>query len=161
LLSACVPPSEHLTSYLRARLGDAILGLPSSAVREIVRAVAITPVPGAPAIIEGAVNVRGQIVPVVDVRARLGLEARPLDPDQFLVFVDAGTRRIALRVDEVDDLVEIDAGVVGSSEALSPALRGVAGLAARPDGVLVIYDVDLFISHAEGESLDATLAALR
>jgi purine-binding chemotaxis protein CheW len=129
------------------------------AVREILRAVAITPVAGAPAIFEGAVNVRGQLVPVVDVRRRLGLPARALDPDEFLVVFASGSRTFALRVDDVDDLVEVDAASVTTPGELSPSLRGLAGLAARPDGVLVMHDPDAFVTQAEADALDAVLAA--
>ena len=152
-------PPDTILSLLRVRLGDAVLALPATAVREIVRAVAITPLPGAPAIIEGAINVRGALVPVLDIRGRLQLPARPLDPDQFLVMMQAGARTLALRVDEVDDLVEVDADGIERTSALSPALRGLAGLSARADGVLVIYDPAAFVSAAESEALDAALAA--
>ena len=151
---------NNLTSLLRVHLGGAVIGLPATAVREIVRAVAITPVPGAPPIIEGAVNLRGQLVPVVDVRRRLALPAKALDPDEFLVVMQHGARTLALRVDDVDDLVEIDPDAMEGSVELSPALRGLAGLAARADGVLVIYDPAAFVSQAEAEAVDALLATL-
>jgi purine-binding chemotaxis protein CheW len=150
---------DSVTSILRVRLGDAAVGLPAMAVQQIVRAVAIVPLPGAPPIVEGAVNVRGSVVGVLDVRARLGLPARPLDPDQFLVLVTAGSRTLAIRVDEVDDLLDVPDGEMSEQGELSPALRRLSGLAARPDGVLAIYDVEAFVSQAEAEALDAALAA--
>jgi purine-binding chemotaxis protein CheW len=155
-----VPLLHNVTSLLRVHLGGALIGLPATAVREIVRAVAITPMPGAPAIVEGTVNVRGQLVPVIDVRRRLALPAKALDPDEFLVVLEQGPRTLAMRVDDVDDLVEVDAAAVEAAGELSPALRGLAGLAARADGVLVIYDPGAFVSQAEGEAVDAALAAL-
>lgn len=151
-------PPEGPISLLLARLGEVTFALPALAVREIVRAVAITPLPGAPAIVEGALNVRGELVPVIDVRGRLGLPARKLDPDQFIVLVRAGSRTLAVRVDDVDDLVEADADSIARSDRLSPALRGMAGLSARPDGVLVIHDPAAFVSQAESGALDAALA---
>ncbi|MEO6528252.1 MAG: chemotaxis protein CheW [Gemmatimonadaceae bacterium] len=150
---------DHPSSLLRVRLGGATVGLPALAVREIVRAVAITPVPGAPAIVEGAVSFRGLLVPVVDVRQRLALPPKALDADEFLVLLQAGARTIAMRVDDVDDLVETDGSAVSDSESLSPALRGLAGLTALADGVLVIYDPAGFISAAEIDALDTALAA--
>jgi len=148
-----------VTSFLRVKLGDAAVGLPAMAVQQIVRAVAIVPLPGAPPIVEGAVNVRGTVVAVVDVRARLGLPTCALDPDQFLVLVTAGSRTLAIRVDEVDDLVDVPDGDVTMQSELSPALRRLSGLAARADGVLALYDVEAFVSQAEAEALDAALAA--
>ena len=153
-----MPLLRDVTSILLVRLGETVVGLPATAVHEIVRAVAIGALPGAPPIVEGALNLRGRLVPVVDVRARLGLAASPLDPDQFLVVLALGDRLAALRVDDVDDLVELEAGAVASPVTLSPALRGLAGLAARADGSLVVYDPAAFVTQAEGEAVDAALA---
>jgi purine-binding chemotaxis protein CheW len=155
-----VPSLIHdIVSLLRVSLGDVTIGLPAAAVREIVRAVAITPLPGAPSIVEGAVNVRGQIVPVLDVRRRLALPSRPLSPDEFLVLLQIGARVCAMRVDDVDDLVEVPSGELESSGALSPALAGLAGVSARADGVLVIYDPVAFLTQAEAAAVDVALGA--
>ncbi len=147
-----------MTSLLRVRLGDVTVGLPSMAVREIVRAVAITALPGAPPIAEGAINVRGALVPVIDVRHRLSLPPRALDPDQLLVILTVNDRVLAIRVDDVDELVDVDAASMQPSAALSPALAGLAGLAPGADGVLVMYDPAAFISQAEAAALDGALA---
>ena len=128
------------------------------AVREIVRAVAITSLPGAPAIAEGAINVRGDIVPVIDLRHRLRLAARPLDPDQLLVLLQVDDRALAIRVDDVEELVDVDVDSMRASGTLSPSLNGLAGLAPSADGVIVIYDPAAFLSQAEAEALDGALA---
>jgi purine-binding chemotaxis protein CheW len=150
---------DKTISFLRVRLGGATIGLPASAIREIVRAVAITPLPGAPDVVEGAVNLRGRLVPVIDVRRRFGLPVRSLHDDEFLVFLEAGDQLRAMRVDDVDDLVDADADDVAPSGTLSPALQGLAGVAARADGVLVIYDPSAFLTQAESAALDRSLAA--
>jgi purine-binding chemotaxis protein CheW len=154
-----VPSPHDVTTILRVNLGGAVIGFPAGAVQEIVRAVAITPLPGAPAIVEGTVNLRGSLIPVIDVRRRLALAPRPLDPDQFLVVLALEARLVAVRVDDVDDLVEVAWGAVSGSAELSPALSGLAGLAARDDGALVIYDPAAFVSQGEGEAIRAALAA--
>src|SRR6478609_202733 len=65
-----MPLSTSTLSILLARIHDTQIGLSAAAVREIVRAVAIAPLAGAPGVIEGAVNLHGRIVPVIDVRLR-------------------------------------------------------------------------------------------
>lgn len=150
---------EANAAVLSVRLGGMTVGLLASDVREVVRAVAITPLPGAPPIIEGVVNVRGAIVPVVDMRRRFGLATRAPDADEFLVMLDAGGRAIAMRVDDVDDLVAVGAAEIRAPGELSPALRSLAGLAALPDGTLVICDPAAFVSQAEGDAIDAALDA--
>lgn len=153
-----MPLPNDVTSLLRVRLDQAVIGLPAQAVREIVRAVAITPLLGAPAIIEGAINIRGDLVAVVDIRQRLAMPPVALDPAQFLVVLTVGDRTLAVRVDDVDDLVDVEPSSVSGSDGLSPTLRGLRGLSAQPDGVLVIHDPESFISQAEADALDAALA---
>ncbi|CAN5899649.1 chemotaxis protein CheW [soil metagenome] len=152
--------SLHVTSVLLStpllltQLSDTRIGFSASAVREIVRSVAIAPLSSAPAVIEGAINLRGAVIPVVDVRRRLGMPARANTPDQFLVILETSDRLIAVRVDDVADVVEIPAGDIQTSAALSPALQQLAGVAATSDGALVIYDADAFLTQAERAVLD-------
>jgi purine-binding chemotaxis protein CheW len=150
----------HVTSVLASKpllltqLADTRIGFSASAVREIVRSVAIAPLSSAPAVIEGAINLRGAVIPVVDVRRRLGMPARANTPDQFLVILETSDRLIAVRVDDVADVVEVPAGDIETSAALSPTLQQLAGVAATSDGALVIYDADAFLTQAERAVLD-------
>ena len=137
------------TSILLTSLAGTRLGFSALAVREIVRSVAIAPFPGAPAIIEGALNLHGRIVPVVDVRHRLALPALPNSPDQFLVVLETSDRFIAIRVDDIDEVLEIATSDFDQPGELSPVIRHVAGVAATPDGAIVIYDADAFLTQAE------------
>lgn len=149
-----MPPAQAELSILLARLAGTQTGFAASAVHEIVRAVAIAPLPGAPGIIEGVINLHGRIVPVVDVRMRLSLPAEPLAPEQFLVVLELSDRLIAVRVDDVEDVIDVPAGSLEPSSALSPVLEGLDGIAALSGGALVIHDVEAFLSQAEREVLD-------
>jgi purine-binding chemotaxis protein CheW len=151
-----MPLSQATTQVLLARIADTQVGFSAAAVREIVRAVAIAPLAGAPAIIEGAVNLHGQIVPVVDVRQRLALPAMAVAPTQFLIALQASDRLIAVRVDDVEDMTEIPESSLEAPSALSPVLQRLQGIAAIESGALVIYDVDAFLTQAEREALDLT-----
>ena len=142
------------TPLLLTRLADTRIGFSASAVREIVRSVAIAPLSSAPAVIEGAINLRGSVIPVVDVRGRLGMLARPNTPDQFLVVLETSDRQIAIRVDDVEDVVEVPTADIESPAALSPALQRLAGVAATADGAIVIYDADAFLTQAERAAID-------
>jgi len=154
--SANVTPVSASIPLLLTRLADTRIGFSANAVREILRSVAIAPLSGAPDVIEGAINLRGTIIPVVDVRRRLGLAATDNAPEHFLVLLETSDRVIAVRVDDVDDIVEVQIGDVEMSATLSPALQGLAGVAATADGALVIHDADAFLTQAEREALDAS-----
>jgi purine-binding chemotaxis protein CheW len=143
---------------LTFHLGTERFAVPAADVREVVRAVAITPLPAAPGVVEGAVDVRGEIVPVLDLRQRLGMFAKPLTADEHLVIASAGTRRIAFRVDQADDLVEIDSQAVSASSAVSPTLRYTAGVVPHVDGTLVIPDLAGFLSAWETNALERALS---
>jgi purine-binding chemotaxis protein CheW len=141
-------------SLLLARLAGTQIGFAANAVREIVRAVAIAPLPGAPAIIEGAINLHGRIVPVVDVRHRLELPELPNASEQFLIILETSDRLIAIRVEDVDDVTDIPTSSLEAPSALSPVLQRLSGVAATAAGALVIYDVDAFLTQAERDALD-------
>jgi purine-binding chemotaxis protein CheW len=127
--------------------------------------VDVAPLPGAPAVIEGIVNVRGTIVPVFDLRARLGLPPRAIDPGQHLVILASGARTSAVRVDVTEDFVSVaDADIAASLEDSGiggARTRHVAGIAATPDGTTIIYDLAAFLSQSETEKLDDALATAR
>lgn len=159
-LSSCAYCTVRMASpqtvlpVLLVRIDGTQVGFPSSAVREIVRAVAITPLAGAPEIIEGAINLRGQIVPVVDIRRRLALRAVALSPEHYLVALQTSDRLIAVRVDDVEDMTEVPKSSLASPASLSPVLARLAGVAAIDSGALVIFDIDAFLTQAERDTLD-------
>ena len=135
-------------------IGDRRFGLEVNAVREIVRAVAIAPLAGAPAIVEGVINLRGTIVPVLDVRQRFGMPRTPLTVDQHFVVARAGTRLVALRVDRALELTTLDDGAVEPLDVLAVASDYVESVAKLPDGVLVIHDLTRLLDGDEGARLD-------
>jgi purine-binding chemotaxis protein CheW len=138
-------------------------GIASGAVVEIVRAVAITPLPGSPRVVEGIIDVRGAIVPVFDLRARFSLPAKPLEPaDQFILAraVTSTTSRVAaLHVDQVVDLVDVDDHATSDPHRQVSGVPHIAGVATLADGLMLIHDVDTFLSQAEAETLDSALVA--
>jgi purine-binding chemotaxis protein CheW len=144
---------------LTVRLSSSRFAFRAADVREIIRAVAIAPLPAAGSVVEGAINVRGQVVPVLDLRARFGLPAEPLAINQHLVIVTTAERDVAFRVDEAEDLIDIPDSDIVRPDALTSTARHVAGVAALPDGAVVIADLATFLSRWEADALDAALAA--
>jgi purine-binding chemotaxis protein CheW len=123
--------------------------LPLAAVERVVAMVAIEPLPGGPPGVRGAVDVHGEVLPVLDLGVRLGEPPHPLDAGAQLVLARTARRRVALPVDE-------------SLGVLSLALRGasapLAGLARLPDGLLAVYDLDAFLAAGEEDRLTLALA---
>ncbi len=145
-------------SLLIFMLGRQRFALPVGVVREVVRAVAIAVLPRAPAIVEGVINVRGAIVPVLDIRSRFRLPPEPLHPDQHLILARAGARLVALRVDRATDFVTVEPSAIETGARAVPGVEHVAGIARLPDGVLVISDLHAFLALDEAAQLDAAVA---
>lgn len=134
-------------------------GIASETVSEIIRAVAITPLPGSPAVVEGIIDVRGAIVPVFDLRARFALPAKPLEPSDQFILVRTSARTAALHVDQVVELLDVDNHSVSDSNRQLPHSASIAGVATLPDGLVLIHDVDTFLSAAESDTLQSALDA--
>src|SRR3989304_2572429 len=83
-------------------------GVPLADTREFLRLPSIVPLPKAPLIIEGIVNIRGAVAPVLDVRKRFRLPEKPPHPADHLVVAQAGSRMVALRVDRVLGIEDVD-----------------------------------------------------
>jgi purine-binding chemotaxis protein CheW len=128
-------------------------------VEHLVRATAIAALPSAPAIIDGVVNVHGEIVPVVDLAARFGLPRSPLSPAQHFIFARAGARRVALRVDRAVELIAVLRCDIKPPGQVAPGASHVAGIAAIPGGVIVIQDLGQTLSLEDLARLDAALEA--
>lgn len=143
---------------LTFEVGVSRFALPAGLVREVVRAVAIAALPKAPPIVEGVINFRGTLVPVLDVRQRFSIAPAPLAPEQHLIIAQAGTRLVALRVDRALDLVVVDEDAVESAARVAPGTEYVAGIAKLPDGLLVIHDLDRFLSLDEDNRIGVALA---
>ena len=154
-----VDPGPRTREVLVFEAGGQRYGLPIVDVRELVRAVMITPLPNAPAVIEGVVNVRGLVLPVLNVRARFRLPARPLDPSDHFIVASAGPRRVILHVDGATHLALVDEASVQPPETLGPSGTYVAGVARLEDGLVLIHDLATFLSAAEAASLDEALRA--
>lgn len=146
-----------LVSLVSVAIGEKRVALLASCVAEVVCAVAVVALPKAPEIVEGVINVRGRLVPVLDVRRRFGLSPQPLAPEQHLVVAFAGPREVALRVDRALELVEVDESSIEAAERVVPGAEYVAGIAALPDGLVIIHDLERFLSLDEAAGVDASI----
>ena len=141
-------------------VGGLRFGLPAADVQELLRAVALVPLPRAPAVVEGVSNLRGRVVPVLDIRSRFRLPPSPLAPTDHLIIARAGERLVALRVDRATDLVRLPTADVEEAKGLVPGAEYVAWVAKVPDNLVLIHDLRTFLSRAESVALDRALPAL-
>jgi purine-binding chemotaxis protein CheW len=128
-----------------------------SAVERVVPVAEITPLPGAPEIVPGVINIRGQVLPVFDIRRRFGLPARkPILSDQ-LIIAKTSRRPVALWVDLVGGVLERTGECAG--EDILEGLDYVEGVVKLEEGLILIHNLERFLSLEEEAALDGALAA--
>jgi purine-binding chemotaxis protein CheW len=131
--------------------------LPLTDVLEVLRAVAIRRLPNAPAVVEGIIDVRGELVPVLDVRARFGLSPKPLELSDHFVVAAAAQRKVALRVDRALGMSRLLALPLPRAVNLPRGVSQVSGIASAPDGLVLLHDLEEFLSEAESTTLAGAL----
>lgn len=139
-----------MADLLVFQLGGSRYGLDSETVKEVVRAVAVVPLPQAPAIVEGVIDYRGTVVPVLDIRARFGHPPNPLDLHQHFI-IARSHRTVAIRADRVTQVATISPVEEQKIEDGAPYVSGVVQLA---DGLVLIHDLDTFLTADEVTTID-------
>jgi len=131
------------------------LSLPS--VEKVIHAIEIRAIPKAPEIIAGIINVRGQIIPVVDIRKRLGIMAREMDLNDRIIIADTGKRKVAIVVDSVTGISNLAPGQVAAARETLSFAEHIRGVAKVDDGLILIFDLGRFLSLDEENALEQVL----
>lgn len=132
-------PDEGLDRVLVVEIGGRACGLPGPAVREIVGILPATRLPGAPPHVAGVVNLRGQLLTVVDLRRRL--TGTPVGAaDGAMVVIQSGDRCLGVLVDDVREVQPMEV-VAADRQALAGAEGLVTGLGRLGDEVVLVIDV--------------------
>jgi purine-binding chemotaxis protein CheW len=129
-------------------------GVFGSAVEEIARAVAVSPLPRAPAVVDGIINVRGRLAPVLDLRRRFGLPDKAVDPGEHFVLARCHDRLVTLRADRVLGLERVSRADLDEPRTATARAEHLAGVVKLPDGLVLVYDLPSFLSEAEARELD-------
>ena len=132
--------------------------LPLASVQRVVRTVEVTPLPKAPEIVQGVIDIQGNIVPVMSMRKRFGLAEPEVSLSDQLIVADTATRSIALLVNAVTGVIERTGEEITKAEKIVPGSEYVEGIAKLEDGILLIHNLDRFLSKKEDRQLDGLLA---
>jgi purine-binding chemotaxis protein CheW len=148
----------NLAQLLVFRLDGQRYALALASVERIVRAVEVTPLPNAPAIVLGVVDVAGCVLPVLNLRRRFGLPEREIVPaDQLLIARMAG-RSVAVVIDEAQSVIEHPASEIVGAAEIVPGLEHVQGVVKLHDGLVLIHDLEKCLSLEEAHALDQALS---
>jgi purine-binding chemotaxis protein CheW len=133
--------------------------IPSDRVEFVTRAAGLTPLPHAPRVIVGLVNIRGEVLPVAGPRRRLGFPDQSLRASDYFIVVRTPRRTLVLIADAVVGLLEFQSDDFSPAEEILPNLPHVAGVLRHADGMILIQDLEQFLSLDEERVLDHALAA--
>ena len=144
--------SEPVSRWVTFRLDSEIYGIDVMQIREVLRSPEISPVPGAPSYVLGIINLRGNVVAIIDTRSRFGLPSiEAIDDASRILILEAGDHVVGFLVDSVSEVAELrneqieSAPDTGSGESS----RFISGLYNRKDGLLILLDASKMLSDTE------------
>jgi len=151
---------KRLRKLVTFSLDDRKFALYVSAVERIIRMVEVTALPKALEIVVGIINLQGTLIPVFDIRTRFHLPPREAHLDDQMIIATTAKRTAALIVDSVDDVVEAPRERIIAAEEILPELEYVEGVMKTEDGMVLIHDLERFLSLSEEKALDKAMEAL-
>jgi purine-binding chemotaxis protein CheW len=151
------PTDDATSTLLLFKLDGFHFALDALKVERVVRGVEITPLPGLPAGVRGVVGVAGRVIPVFDLRARLGLPPRAVRSSDHFIISRCADRLAALVVDSVTDVLPAGkAAIIPASDVL-PGLEAVEGWAKTNGELIMIHDLGKFLSMDELLALELAM----
>jgi purine-binding chemotaxis protein CheW len=139
------------------RLGSQRYALPLAAVDRIIRAVEVTPLPGAPDAVLGLIDLQGRVLPVIDLRRRFGLPEREINPADHFLIARTARRAVALLIDEAHGIVERKQSAVTDAGHVACGLEQFQGVLELDAELVLIHDLEKFLSAADAHALDEAM----
>ena len=160
--SAKVPPLHREGKYLTFALGQEEYGLEILKVREIIGYIDVTAVPQTPHDVRGVINLRGQVIPVVDLRAKFGMETSDVTEETCIIVVEtahAGRKfNTGIIVDHVQEVLDIGVQQIEEPPQFGGSVNTdfILGMAKVGESVKILLDIDRVLA---GDSLGSTIYA--
>jgi purine-binding chemotaxis protein CheW len=137
-------------------VGGEEFGLEILRVQEIIRIQSLTRVPNSPSFVDGVINLRGKVIPIVALRKCLGLEDRPHDKQTRIVVVEVSGNIVGFIVDSVSEVLRIPMETIELPPRLGKVEREyVSGVGKLDDRLLILLDLDRLMSDAEQAVIQA------
>ncbi len=154
--TAATRTDGELLQLVSFKVGSEEFAIPILAVQEINRMMQITKVPKSPPFIEGVINLRGRIVPVMDLRKRFRMPTQESTSDSRIIVVEVGRRVIGFTVDRVNEVLRIDAGIVEPPPSMVCSAESdyVQGVGKLEDRLLILLSLERLFGEQELEQVD-------
>lgn len=150
-----VEVDQKLIQLVTFSIGEEEFGVNILQVQEIIRTMEITNVPRAPEFVEGVINLRGKVIPIVDMRSRFGLESKEHDKYTRIIVIEIDMIIVGFVVDAVSEVLRIPANSV---QPPPPVVAGmdseyIDGVGKLDDRLLILLDLDSLLDNEEMEAL--------
>lgn len=146
---------EELIQLVTFSIGGEEFGVDILSVQEIIRIMDITKVPKAPDFVEGVINLRGKVIPIVDLRKRFGFEPREADKHTRIIVIQINYMVVGFMVDAVSEVLRIPAGTIEAPPGVVSGLESdyIDGVGMLGDRLLIMLDLNRLLSSQEKEAL--------
>jgi len=139
------------------KLGSEEYGVEIAQVQEINRMVAVTHVPRAPQFMEGVINLRGQLIPIIDLRARFGMKRAEHTKNTRIVVTEIGAKRVGMVVDSVSEVLRLPTEAIEDAPEMITGVdtEYIRGVGKIEDRLIILLDLAKIITGAEKRELEA------
>ncbi|MCL1915757.1 MAG: chemotaxis protein CheW [Desulfovibrionaceae bacterium] len=146
---------DELIQLVTFSIGEEEFGVDILKVQEIIRTMEITKVPRAQDFVEGVINLRGKVIPIIDLRRRFGLSSKAHDKHTRIIVIEISNMIVGFVVDSVSEVLRIPSSTV---EPPPPVVAGVeseyiSGVGKLHDRLLILLDLDKLLSSSDLEAL--------
>lgn len=148
--------SDELLQLVSFRLADEEFGVDILKVQEIIRMVDMTRVPSSPEFVEGVINLRGRIIPIIALRKRFGVEPRPPDKLTRIMVVEVDRKTIGFIVDSVSEVLRIPRSTVEPTPEVVSSVNAeyISGVGKLEDRLLILLDLNRLLTGSERKILE-------
>ena len=149
---AVARPGEGATlQWVTFRLGNETYAINVMQVQEVLRVTEIAPVPGAPDFVLGIINLRGNVVTVIDARSRIGLSYREMDDDTRIIIIEAGPQVVGIVVDSVAEVMYVNESEIEAAPAVGndESSKYIQGVVSRNDNITILMDLNKLLTDEE------------
>jgi purine-binding chemotaxis protein CheW len=137
-------------------IGDEEFGVDILNVQEINRMVEVTKVPGSPEFVEGIINLRGKVIPIIDLRRRFGIQNRVTDKSTRIIVVELSKKVIGFIVDSVSEVLRINSSICEPPPNIVSNINTeyITAVGKLEDRLLILLDLEKVLSQSENLKLE-------
>lgn len=149
--------TEELLQLVSFTIGNEEFGVDILYVQEINRMIQVTKVPNAPSFVEGVINLRGRVIPVIDLRTKMGMPKKEADNNTRIVVIEINDRTVGFIVDAVKEVLRIPSSITEPPPQIVAGINSeyIKSVGKLEDRLLILIDLEKILSTTEAEKLNA------